>query len=113
MPSPLSSQTNSRGSLSPTWSHQPAVLNAAVAAAWLTEASPKEHTTTASAGQPCPLAGGVIRRPRPGADGRPTARGRGGGVVAVGGGACRAGWAESLGPPPGRGALGGGATARG
>ena len=50
MPIPLSSQTNSTGSFAPVWSNQPAVLNAAWATAWLTDASPKEQTTIASSG---------------------------------------------------------------
>ena len=50
MPRPLSSQTSSSGSRRPVWSNQPAVLNAAVAVAWLTDASPNEQTTIASAG---------------------------------------------------------------
>jgi hypothetical protein len=45
---PLSSQTNSTGSRVPVWSNQPAVLKAAWATAWFTDASPNEQTTMAS-----------------------------------------------------------------
>src|SRR5206468_3014842 len=61
MPIPLSSHTNSSGSRSPVWSHQPAVLSAAVALAWLTDASPNEDTTTASSGH---AVAGVVVLPR-------------------------------------------------
>jgi hypothetical protein len=77
----LSSQTNRIGSRSPACSHQPAVLNAAVAVAWLMDASPNEHTATASPGQEEPSTDS--RRDRSIAKPTPTARGRWDAIVEV------------------------------
>ena len=76
-PSPLSSQISSSGTGTPERSNQPAALNAAVAAAWLTEASPNEATATASRGHGCPAAGPGQREGQP--DGARQVRGHGGG----------------------------------
>ncbi len=105
MPRPLSSQTNSTGSRSPVWSHQPAVLNAAVAVAWFTDASPNEQTTMESPGQvrsatPSPLALRARRAdhsmPKP----TPTARGRCEPTVEVVGTMFMPGWPYTLCRPP-------------
>jgi hypothetical protein len=74
MPSPLSSHTSSNGNRWSVRSNQPAALNAAVALAWLIEASPNEHMTTASGSA-------TTDRSRPSgarsiANARPTPRGR-------------------------------------
>ncbi len=114
------------------WSHQPAVLNAATALAWLTEASPNEQTTIASAGHSVsrPPAGHADRpaadwpaggRPderggRPPASRRsrsmatptPTARGRCEAIVEVVGTTAYVSVAEDLVPPAGHRLIGGG-----
>ena len=96
-PMPLSSQTNSTGIRSPEWSHQPAVLNAATALAWLIDASPNEHTATASVGHGVSVS---RRRPRSTAKPSPTARGRCDPIVEVVGMICRSGWPNILCRPP-------------
>src|SRR5205814_3333405 len=96
-PMPLSSQTNSTGIRSPEWSHQPAVLNAATALAWLIDASPNEHTATASEGHGVPVS---CRRPRSTAKPSPTARGRCEPTVEVVGMTCSSGLANTLCRPP-------------
>ncbi|RAO03347.1 hypothetical protein GUI43_05269 [Micromonospora noduli] len=115
MPSPLSSQTKSTGIRSPAWSYHPAVLKAAVALAWLTEASPKEQTTIASGGQgacvaPAPLptrTPAPVRRPalssrrsRSTASPIPTARGRCEAMVEVVGTMARSARPNTLCRPP-------------
>ncbi|TWJ20234.1 hypothetical protein JD76_00330 [Micromonospora endolithica] len=114
MPSPLSSQTNSTGMRRPVWSYQPAVLNAAVALAWLTEASPNEQTTIASAGQgagdappppgswPSPVRRPDVssRRSRSTARPMPTARGRCEAMVEVVGTTARSARPNTLCRPP-------------
>src|SRR5690606_41827314 len=92
MPIPLSSQTNSSGSRTPEWSYQAAVLNAAWATAWLTDASPKEQTTTASAGH----TGSAAWAARPGRVGA-------GRVGAGCGGAGGCGWPGAFARPQARG----------
>ena len=103
MPSPLSSQTSSSGSLTSWWSYQPAALSAAVALAWLTEASPKDATTTASAGQ------GPVTPRRAGArvmpKAMPTARGRCEAMVEVVGMMFRSARPNTLCRPPAIGSL--------
>ena len=99
-PIPLSSHTNSTGIRSPEWSHQPAVLSAATALAWLTEPSPNEQTAMASAGQ---ATSAPSRRPRSTAKPSPTARGRCEAIVEVTGMICRSGWPKTLCRPPAMG----------
>ena len=50
------------------WSYQPAALNAAVAVAWLTDASPNDATTTASSGHRVPAPRSAGARLIPNAD---------------------------------------------
>lgn len=113
-PRPLSSQTKSTGIRRPVWSYQPAVLNAAVALAWLTEASPNEQTTMASGGQGerggCPTSpagaapagrpAGSRRRSRSRARPTPTARGRCEAMVEVVGTTARSARPKTLCRPP-------------
>ena len=99
MPRPLSSQTNSTGTRRPVWSHQPAVLNAAVALAWLIDASPNEQTAIASAGHGVPPPSS--RRDRSIANAAPTARGRWEAIVDVVGYDLEVDVAEHLVPPAG------------
>jgi hypothetical protein len=86
------------------WSHQPAVLSAAVALAWLTEASPNEATTIASAGQGNSLTSSgrddLTFPCRDRANASPTARGRCDAIVEVVGMMCRSGWPKTLCLPP-------------
>ena len=80
IPMPLSSTTSSNGSGSPWWTVCPAVLSAAAALAWLSEASPRLASTIASFGY------GVARpsrRARSSAKASPTARGRCEAIVEV------------------------------
>src|SRR6185295_17353144 len=80
IPSPLSSHTHRRGSGSPWYPIWALVLSAACAVAWLSEASPKEQSTTASGfhGLATPR-----RAARSTASAMPTARGRCDAIVEV------------------------------
>ena len=78
--------------------HQPAALSAAVAAAWLTDASPNEQTTIASAGHA--VSATPSRRARSMAKATPTARGRCEAIVEVVGMTARSGWPKTLCRPP-------------
>ena len=97
MPRPLSSHTKSTGHSRRTWVRYAAALSAPAAVEWLTEASPKLQTTTASDGQ------GVSRSrtaASPSAKPRPTARGRCEAIVEVCGTMCSPGWPKTLCRPP-------------
>src|SRR5512133_3308614 len=73
MPKSLSSQTNRIGTGRPRKAVASAVLIAPAAVEWLADASPNEHTTTASSGHPDST---LIRCARCSAIARPTALGR-------------------------------------
>src|SRR5262249_40624949 len=111
-PSPLSSQTNRIGSRRPACSHQPAVLNAAVALAGVVDAAPDEQTTTASprhapVGRPESGKDGSTpsRRARSMAKPMPTARGRWDAIVEVVGMISNSALPNTLCRPPAIGSL--------
>ena len=70
---------------------------APVAVEWLADASPKLHTTSASAGQQI---GASSLRARPMAKATPSARGRWDAMVEVCGMMARSGWPNTLWRPP-------------
>ena len=93
IPRPLSSQTKSSGSGVPPYARCAAVLSAACAVAWLSDASPNEQTTTASSGQAHST---PSSRARSIAKAIPTARGRCEAIVEVCGITARSCVAEDL-----------------
>ena len=97
MPKPLSSQTNTIGTGRPRKAVARAVLIAPAAVEWLADASPNEHTTTASDGhsQSTPR-----RWARCSAIDKPTALGRCEAMVEVCGMTARSGCPNTLCRPP-------------
>ena len=126
MPMPLSSHTNRTATLAPVRLSQPAVLKPARATAWLTEASPNEQITIASAGQPMSARGArrpptravEARRRAPSgpfwssAYARPTARGRCEAIVEVVGMTDSLAWPNTLCRPPAIGSVAAATTPR-
>ena len=98
IPSPLSSHTKRIGSGRRWCAQCAAVLSAACAVAWLTEASPKLQTTTESAGQRHPT---PTRAARSIANAIPTALGGCDAIVEVCGMTARSAFPNTLCRPPG------------
>ena len=98
MPQPLSSQTTSSGSGSRWCTAWPAALNAPTAVEWLTDASPRLATTTASSGQGVRMSDPSARCS---AKASPNARGRWEAIVEVWGMTFSVGWPKTLCRPPG------------
>ena len=97
IPRPLSSQTKSSGTGRRWWAACAAVLSAACAVAWFSEASPKLQTTIASAGQ---VHATPSLRARSIAIATPTARGRCEAIVEVCGITASSWWPNTLCRPP-------------
>jgi len=97
MPKLLSSQISTSGRGIPKCAHQRAVLSPASATAWLTEASPKEHTTRLSYGRFASISKCAARGTESAA---PTALGRCEAIVLVCGGTFSSTLPQTLCRPP-------------